>query len=223
MAVGNIAKKMLGYADEFIEGATKGVGDGRVIKNSVNRVKSNMTKAQKKALSSFGDKANIASAAANNAKRGQKFVAGNSKKLGEMANIYAQQGDNASAQLAKQLGKKNGITSSPTLGTDLSNRRNLGKVFGAKDRASGITNPTIANKAGDFFAGGIRDTVQGVKSGQSISQSITNAYTDSSGKLRYDRVAGSFMTASAAARIATGGGLYKDRNGSTNVIGLPFI
>ncbi len=222
MAVGNIAKKMLGYADEFIEGATKGVGDGRVIRNSVNRVKSNMTKAQKKALSNFGNTKDIASAAANNARRGQRFVAGNTKRLESMADVYAKQGDTASAQLAKQLGQKKGITSSPTLGTDLSYRRNLGKVFGTKDR-TGISNPTMANKAGDFFAGGIRDTVQGVKSGQSISQSITNAHTDSSGKLRYDRVAGSFMAASAAARVATGGGLYKDRNGSTNVIGVPFI
>lgn len=222
MSIGSMAKSMLGYADEFIEGATKGVGDGAVIRNSVNRVKSNMTKAQKKVLSNFGNKKNIASAAANNAKRGKQFVAGNAKRLETMADIYAKQGDTASAQLARQLGQKKGITSSPTLGTDLSYRQNLGRVFGAKDR-TGISNPTMANKAGDFFAGGIRDTIQGIKSGQSIGQSITNAHTDAFGKIRYDRVAGSFMTASAAARIATGGGLYKDRNGSSNMIGVPFI
>jgi hypothetical protein len=37
------------------------------------------------------------------------------------------------------------------------------------------------------------------------------------------RAAGTFMTASAGARIASGGGLYKDRYGNPNLIGVPFI
>lgn len=222
MSIGSMAKKMLGYADEFIEGASKGIGDGPVIKNSVNRIKSNMTKGQKKALANFGKSKGTGAAAANTV-RGQQFVKGNAKRLNTMASQYAQQGDTASEQLTKKLSQKKGIISSPTLGSDISNRRQIGNMFGNKDIVSGIQNPTFANKAGDFFAGGARDTMAAMKNGQGFGQALKTAHTDASGKLRYDRVAGSFMTASAAARIATGGGLYKDRNGSTNTIGVPFI
>jgi hypothetical protein len=53
MAIVDIAKKMLGFADEFMEGASKGIGDAGSIKASVNKISSNkfssnMTKAQKK-------------------------------------------------------------------------------------------------------------------------------------------------------------------------------
>ena len=36
-------------------------------------------------------------------------------------------------------------------------------------------------------------------------------------------VAGSYMGVSAAGRIATGGGIYKDSDGNTDLIGVPFI
>ena len=189
MAVGGIAKKMLGLADEFIEGASKGVGDAANIRSSVNRIKSNMTKNQKKVLSNFGKSKGNASKAVNNS---FSHVAGTA--------IHGQ-------RLAR-----------PNAGF----RANMSS-FGNLKAASGIQNPTFANKAGDFFGGGVRNTVQGMKNGQSFGKALVNAHTDASGKIRYDRVAGSFMTASAAARIATGGGLYKDRNGSTNMIGVPFI
>ena len=31
------------------------------------------------------------------------------------------------------------------------------------------------------------------------------------------------MSASGAYRVASGGGVYKDRNGNTDIIGIPFI
>lgn len=37
------------------------------------------------------------------------------------------------------------------------------------------------------------------------------------------RVAAAGIGASAAARIATGGGIYKDADGNTDIIGIPFI
>ena len=43
------------------------------------------------------------------------------------------------------------------------------------------------------------------------------------GNLNYGKIAGSYIGVSAAARVATGGGLYKDRNGNTNIAGVPFI
>lgn len=43
------------------------------------------------------------------------------------------------------------------------------------------------------------------------------------GKLDYGKVAGSFVGASAAARVASGGGIYKDSRGQNNFIGIPFV
>ena len=149
MAVGGIAKKMLGFADEFIEGASKGIGDAGAIKMSVNKVASNMTNSQLK------------------------------------------------------FAKK-------------------GKIVAQANYTKGIQNPTVMNKLGDAMVGGIRDTGAAMKGGQNISKALATGFMDGD-KLRMDRVAGGFVTASAAARIATGGGLYKDRNGSTNIIGVPFI
>jgi hypothetical protein len=100
-------------------------------------------------------------------------------------------------------------------------KANLIGIGNAK-RVAGIKNPTIGNRIGDAVGGGIKDTYTGIKSGRGISRSLNDAYMNGD-KLRMDRVAGTFIGASAAARVATGGGLYKDRNGSTNIIGLPFI
>lgn len=43
------------------------------------------------------------------------------------------------------------------------------------------------------------------------------------GKWNTGRIAGSYIAASGAARIATGGGLTRDRNGNNNIIGIPGI
>ena len=37
------------------------------------------------------------------------------------------------------------------------------------------------------------------------------------------RIAGSYIAASGATRIATGGGLYRDGNGNNDIIGIPGI
>lgn len=81
----------------------------------------------------------------------------------------------------------------------------------------------FANQAYDFFTGGIRDSYNNVRSGQGIFEAINNAHRNEDGSLNMMRAAGTFMTASAAARVASGGGLYKDRYGNPNLIGVPFI
>ena len=143
MAVGSIAKKMLGFADEVAEGFSKGIGDAGTLK-IVNKVASNMTPQQQ-------------------------------------------------AQAAKQL-----------------------------TRVSGLTRPTIANRIGDAVGGGAKDMYTSVKAGKGFGEAAQLAFTHND-KIRMDRVAGTFVGASAAARVATGGGLYKDRYGNGNLIGIPFI
>lgn len=42
-------------------------------------------------------------------------------------------------------------------------------------------------------------------------------------KWNYGKIAGSYIGASAMYRLASGGGAFKDRNGNTNIIGVPFV
>ena len=149
MAVGGFAKSVMGLADEFLQGATKGIGDAGAIKAGVTKLASNKTKGQLK----------------------------NVKK---------------------------------------------GVIKGTTQRVKGIQNPTTMNKIGDAVWGGVRDTAASVKGGKTVSEALAMGFKDGD-KLKMDRVAGTFVAGSAAARLATGGGLYKDRNGSTNIIGIPFL
>ena len=204
---GSIAKKMLGFADEIAEGFSKGIGDAGTIKASVNKISSNMTPKQAKFLKNFG-KNNVGDAA-KAVSRSQAYTK-NTKQAA--ANAFKQAGKD---DLAKNVMNMKGM---PITQAQKSARLNGVKI----DRVAGIKDPTFGNKLGDAFGGGIKDTYTGVKAGQSFSQALSGAYMNGD-KLRMDRVAGTFVGASAAARIATGGGLYKDRNGSTNIIGLPFI
>ena len=82
-----------------------------------------------------------------------------------------------------------------------------GKVLG-KERM-GIKEAalkTFATNADDLFT----------KQGDKLVRNSTKA------NLNYGKIAGSYIGVSAAARVASGGGLYKDRNGNTNIAGVPF-
>lgn len=56
-------------------------------------------------------------------------------------------------------------------------------------------------------------------------KTIKKAHLKDGSDEAYDlvKIAGSAFTASAAGRVISGGGLYKDKNGNTNIIGIPFI
>lgn len=75
----------------------------------------------------------------------------------------------------------------------------------------------------DTFIGGISDSYKGIQDGQGIFEAIGNAHKNDDGSFNARRIGGTFMTVSAAARIASGGGVYKDRYGNPNLIGVPFI
>lgn len=206
MAVGSIAKKMLGFADEIAEGFSKGIGDAGTIRASVNKISSNMTPRQAKFLKTFGKNTDDAAKAVS---RSQAYYKGTKNAA---ANAFKQMGKD---DLAKKVVDMKGMP--------ITKAQRTASLNGVKiDRVAGIKNPTLGNRIGDAVGGGIKDTYTGIKAGQSFSQALSGAYMNGD-KLRMDRVAGTFVGASAAARVATGGGLYKDRNGSTNIIGLPFI
>lgn len=71
--------------------------------------------------------------------------------------------------------------------------------------------------------GGVHATRQNMKAGDSLFEAIGNAHKKENGELNWTAIAGSTMTAGAALRVASGGGLYRDKNGQTDIIGIPFI
>jgi hypothetical protein len=58
---------------------------------------------------------------------------------------------------------------------------------------------------------------------QDIGKAVKNAYTHEGGKLNMGAVAGSYLGASAGYRALSGGGVYRDKNGNANIIGIPFV
>ena len=63
--------------------------------------------------------------------------------------------------------------------------------------------------------------------GEGASEAIRNTFgVVKDGKVvgwNHGKIAGSFIGAAAVGRIASGGGVYKDGNGNTNLIGVPFV
>lgn len=79
-------------------------------------------------------------------------------------------------------------------------------------------------------AKGIFDSLTNILQREDSQESITDAILRAhqkenvkDGGLSAARVAGSIFGVSTAYRIASGGGVYKDRNGNTNIVGIPFI
>ena len=167
-----LAKSMLGFADDFISGAAKGVGDGHIIRNSVNNLKSNMT-------------------------------VGQIKRLNKAVN-------NTAGSAAKNIAKQNAYSKSTKAVTGLK---------GIKQT------PSMGARLGDAMGAGYREAFKGAKTGgvSGAVNAFKKAHLNADNTLNKARVAGTFATTSVAARVATGGGLYKDRNGNNNIAGVPFI
>lgn len=85
----------------------------------------------------------------------------------------------------------------------------------------GLHSNKAINPIADSFFGVPQVAYQTFKSGDIRKAAKEVFYKD--GKLNYGKVAGSFVGASAAARVASGGGIYKDSRGQNNFIGIPFV
>lgn len=62
----------------------------------------------------------------------------------------------------------------------------------------------------------------GIKGVSVLKNSIIEGHKKN-GQVSFGKVAGTAATIGVAGRIATGGGLYRDRYGNVNIPGLPFI
>lgn len=81
---------------------------------------------------------------------------------------------------------------------------------------------SAARNVGNFLGEGTRDTLKNMKKGENFRTAFSNAHK-TNGKLDMKKAAGTYMLASSAGRIVSGGGITKDKNGNNNIIGIPFI
>lgn len=75
---------------------------------------------------------------------------------------------------------------------------------------------------GDFFLGGISDTLKNVEK-DGLIKGATKAHKKADGSWNGARIAGSYLTGAAGYRVLSGGGVYKDSEGNPNLIGIPGI
>ena len=101
-------------------------------------------------------------------------------------------------------------------------------IRGVKDVGKTLHSNEAINKIGKNMGGSIEVGARlmgkgGYKKADGITDALSKTFKNGEGSLNYGKIAGSYIGVSAAARVATGGGLYKDRNGNTNIAGVPFI
>ena len=86
---------------------------------------------------------------------------------------------------------------------------------------------TFGTRLGDNLVGGYRDTIKGMKgkdlSVANVKTAASAAFKNKDGTWNKGRVIGAAATASAAGRVLSGGGLYRDKYGDVNIPIIPFL
>lgn len=85
----------------------------------------------------------------------------------------------------------------------------------------------------EYLGRGLRNNDFGTTNLKKTFGNLTDDMLDASGKIKQEelknfkwnpgKIAGSYIAASGVARLATGGGVYKDGNGNTNIAAVPFV
>lgn len=146
-------------------------------------------------------------------------------------------------KMAKNLDVNKTINKSKKVISNTQQRLNVPSGSNLKVKANNINRTprkqpfemkaSTAATAGNWAGGGIRDSIKQYKKATGDDKSILGAIqkghkkVDKAGNLteKYDmgKIAGTTFSVGVAGRIATGGGLYKDKYGNTNLPGIPFI
>lgn len=92
-----------------------------------------------------------------------------------------------------------------------------GQTFEGSDKAINKVFSTLGN---NFF--GVPEAIYRASTGDGLA-ALGKTFKDEAGNLKYGKIAGSYIGASAIGRVASGGGIYKDGEGRTNLIGVPFV
>lgn len=104
----------------------------------------------------------------------------------------------------------------------------ISKVF--KETYKDITGEAFekATKKGPskkaFGERGLHGVKKALNEDKTIGEAFKHAYTkDDNKRIAASTIMGSYAAVNGVARVASGGGLYKDRNGNTNIVGIPLI
>ena len=196
MSVGSIANKVISVGKDVAYGM-RGDYTGFTKEFGKKVLKSNMTEAQIKDMAKIGFE-NVSSSAAN-----KKIIR-----------------DAAAAKLGKKGLSKQQIN-------NIMKGGGWGQGVSDKMIGNALAKNNMAFKIGDAIGGGVRDTIRSRKMGHDFKTALNAGFTkageDGIRQIRYDRVAGAAFGISAVCRVATGGGLYRDRYGRVNAPGVPFI
>lgn len=98
----------------------------------------------------------------------------------------------------------------------------LADAFESVSRGSGAANPTSIETIFNGPNSLARSLFKSSHEGARWDNIVMNKGKDE-WRLSGRRVAGAFVGASALGRLASGGGIYKDADGNTDIIGIPFI
>lgn len=117
--------------------------------------------------------------------------------------------------------------------TKFLNKMNDEKVQGAVNtlagaiesvsRSSGAANPTSIETVFNGPNSLARRLFESSHEGARWDNIVMNKGKEDKWRLSGRRVAAGFVGASAFGRLASGGGIYKDADGNTDIIGVPFI
>lgn len=127
--------------------------------------------------------------------------------------------DSQAGKTAKKLGNKAGMeaanVSKMIANTKTTGAYKAGVAFGKSAPMSGIVG-SVKNINNNRHAGKSLDIKNSIMAAHSKGGNIANG-------MDIKKVMGTAATVGVAGRVATGGGLYRDRYGNVNVPGLPFI
>lgn len=215
MSVGSIANKVISVGKDVAYGM-RGDYAGFTKEFGKKVLKSNMTEAQIKDMAKKGFET-VSSSATN-----KKIIR-----------------DAAAAALGEKIGdpvKQKMIDTTVKLGKKGLSKQQVNNIMKGGGWGQGVSDKMIGNalaknnmafKIGDAIGGGVRDTMRSRKMGHdfktALSAGFTKAGENGVRQIRYDRVAGAAFGASVVGRVASGGGLYRDRYGRVNAPGVPFM
>lgn len=98
----------------------------------------------------------------------------------------------------------------------------LADAFESVSRSSGAANPTsietVFNGPNSLARRLFESSHEGARWDNIVMNKGNNEW-----RLSGRRVAAGFVGASSLGRLASGGGIYKDADGNTDIIGIPFI
>ena len=101
--------------------------------------------------------------------------------------------------------------------------QSLDNALEMASRSSAKANPTSIETVFNGPNSLARSLFKSSHEGARWDNIVMNKGKEDEWRLSGRRVAGAFVGASAFGRLASGGGIYKDADGNTDIIGIPFI